>query len=145
MPRLSALKPASENAIQAAYFRWAALSEGKYPELALLHSIPNGAYKSPAARYLYKVTGLKSGVPDVFLPAARCGYHGLYIEFKSATGRVSDQQEYFARKLGDAGYLVVICRDAETAVQLTTQYLNGSYVAVNESEPRKRRKVGNKS
>ncbi len=75
------IKPESENAIQASFFQWTELQKGKHPELVLFHSIPNGSHKSPVSRMIYKATGLKSGVPDCFLPVARGKHHGLYIEF----------------------------------------------------------------
>lgn len=116
-------KPESENTIQASFFKWTAMQASAHPELNLFYSIPNGAHKSPASRYLYKVTGLKAGVPDCFLPVARCGFHGLYIEFKSAKGRVSDEQKNWHNALRFQGYAVAICRDWTLASALTMHYI----------------------
>ena len=91
----------------------------------MFHAIPNGTHKSPASRYLYKLTGLKAGVPDCFLPVARATFHGLYIEFKSAKGRVSTEQEQWHESLRNQGYIVEVCRTWEDAVQITERYLNG--------------------
>ena len=121
------IKPDSENAIQAAFFKWCGLMERKFPELALIHSIPNGAHKSHASRYVFKVTGLKSGVPDVSFPVARCGFHGMYIEFKSKTGRISPEQRWWTDKLTEQGFLVLTCRDWETAAQSVEEYLSGTF------------------
>ena len=40
---------------------------------------------------MLKRQGVKAGVPDIMLPAARAGYHGLYIELKGR--REHDDQE----------------------------------------------------
>jgi len=119
------IKPDSENAIQAAFFKWCGLMERKFPELALIHSIPNGAHKSHASRYVFKVTGLKSGVPDVSFPVARCGFHGMYIEFKTSTGRTSPAQKVWIASLREQGYLVPLCRDWKRAADIVTAYLKG--------------------
>ena len=120
------IRPESEAAIQAAFFSWCELSSNKFPELNLFHSIPNGSHKGYASRYLHKVTGLKPGVPDTFLPVARCGFHGLYIEFKSAKGRVRDEQKIWIAKLTEQGYLVRTCRDTETAIEIAKAYVQGN-------------------
>jgi hypothetical protein len=128
------IKPDSENAIQAAFFKWCGLMERKFPELALIHSIPNGAHKSHASRYVFKITGLKSGVPDVSFPVARCGFHGMYIEFKSKTGRISPEQRWWTDKLTEQGFLVLTCRDWETAAQAVEEYLSGTYAIRSTTE-----------
>jgi hypothetical protein len=122
--RRQLIKPDSENAIQAGFFRWCDLMSKKYPHLARFFSVPNGAHKSPASRYVYKVTGLKPGVPDTFLPVARGGYHGLFIEFKSATGRLSPEQKEWIEFLKAENFLVEVCRDWEIAAKITEDYLN---------------------
>lgn len=121
------IKPGTENAIQAAYFEWTSFASAKYPELRLAFAIPNGVHKTPAARIVFKATGLKSGVPDVFLPVARGGYHGLYIEFKTAQGKVSDSQKQWLNDLSEQGYYVAICRDWSDAAELTIEYLTEGY------------------
>ena len=81
---------------QIAVMRWAEMQSNKYPELNLLFHIPNGSYKSKAQAGLFKAMGLKSGVPDLFLPVARGEFHGLFIEMKTNKGRPSKAQlEWF--------------------------------------------------
>jgi hypothetical protein len=128
------IKPDSENAIQAAFFKWCGVMERQHPELALMHSIPNGAHKSHASRYVFKLTGLKPGVPDVSFPVARCGFHGMYIEFKSKTGRISPEQKWWTERLTAEGYLVLTCRDWEIAAGHVQAYLNGTYAIRSTAE-----------
>lgn len=119
------MKAESENAIQAAFFRWAELQSVIYPELELLHSIPNGSNKSPASRMIFKATGLKAGVPDVFFPVARNNRHGMLIEFKSAKGRVSVEQVAWHNRLREQGFVVNVFRDWREAADAVLAYLRG--------------------
>lgn len=57
-----------------------------------------------------KAEGVRAGVPDLFLPVARQGFHGLWIELKSAKGRVTTVQAAWHERLRAQGYRVVVCR-----------------------------------
>jgi hypothetical protein len=114
----------TEDQEQAALFVMAESFTGDYPELALLFAIPNGAYKSPAARVRFRVTGLKSGVPDIFLPAPRAGSAGLFVELKRTKGgAVSQNQKEWARRLTASGYTCAVCLGADEAWKVITDYL----------------------
>ena len=77
---------------QAALFRWAECMAWKWPELRCMHHIPNGGSRNPIEARHLKEQGVKAGIPDVFLPCARGGFHGLYIEMKRRTGgRISEE------------------------------------------------------
>lgn len=94
----------TEGEEQATLFHWCEMVKGKYPELQLLFHIPNGGErrKSEAARM--KAEGVKPGVPDLFLPVARGGYHGLFIEMKRREGwRISKEQETWIAALKEQG------------------------------------------
>jgi hypothetical protein len=84
----SAPRASPERDMQQALIDLCAAREAEYPALEWIYATPNGQYR-PGQRM---EPGLKSGVPDVFLPAPAGGYHGLYLELKSATGRVRDAQ-----------------------------------------------------
>ncbi len=72
-----------ESGQQEALFTWAAYNAGRMPELEYLHHVPNGGKRDKATAMALKRQGVKAGVPDIVLPAAREGYHGLYIELKA--------------------------------------------------------------
>jgi hypothetical protein len=121
--RRSATAGESENSIQAKYFAWCSEMSVKHKVLKLAFHIPNGSHKSPAARGLFKAIGLKPGVPDVFLPVAAGAFHGLWIEFKSSKGRVSDTQKEWHDALLAQDYMVIVSRDWRHAADETLVYL----------------------
>ena len=113
----------SEAQEQIAVMRWAELQSNKYPKLKLLFHIPNGSNKSEAQAGLFKAMGLKSGVPDLFLPVARQCYHGLFIEMKTKKGVLSTSQEWWLFELQKQGYRVDIARSCEEAIETLRGYL----------------------
>lgn len=52
--------------------------------------------------------GLKSGVPDLCLPVARSGYHGLYIELKAGKNKPTDNQLAWLEVLEAQGYKTAV-------------------------------------
>lgn len=97
---------------------------GKWPELALLHHIPNGGTRDAVEGKHLKQQGVKAGVPDLCLPVARGGYHGLYIELKTEKGRASDAQKWWGERLRDQGYFWEVCHGWESAVRVLEWYLS---------------------
>ena len=126
--RLTAPKPPvpTEYDEQAALIEWADLASKKWPELKWLHSINNGAYVSIGVAVKLKKAGTRRGVPDLSLPVARGGYHGLYVEMKHVKGgRVDPDQVACHAFLRDAGYHVVVCKGWEAAKAEILEYLKG--------------------
>jgi hypothetical protein len=73
-----------------------------------------------------KAEGLKGGVPDICLPVARGGHHGLYIELKRIkNSRVTEEQLKWLENLAGQGYVAAVCRGADEAIDLITRYLGG--------------------
>ncbi|MFZ2190441.1 MAG: VRR-NUC domain-containing protein [Candidatus Magasanikiibacteriota bacterium] len=80
------------------------------PELALLFAIPNGGARSPATAAKLKATGTKAGVSDMFLPVARHGFHGLWIELKKLKGgKESQEQKDWGAAMQAQGYAYCCC------------------------------------
>jgi hypothetical protein len=121
---------------QAALFRWAALAAGRYPELALLFAVPNGGRRDAVTGARLKAEGVKAGVPDIWLPVARCGYHGLVIELKAEGGRASREQKAWLRALEEQGWLAAVCVGATAAWELLGRYLEGTYPQKGNSCPK---------
>lgn len=115
----------TESSEQQALFRWAEFQSGRYPELQLLYHIPNGGKRSKSEAARFRAEGVKAGVPDLCLPVARCGCHGLYIEMKREDGRVSENQSRWLHDLMKQGYMTGVCYSCEAAMELLIKYLNG--------------------
>lgn len=96
----------------------------KWPELALLHHIPNGGTRDAIEGKHLKQQGVKAGVPDLCLPVARGQYHGLYMEMKTETGRMSDAQEWWGKHLAAQGYFWEVCHGWQSAVRVLEWYLS---------------------
>ena len=109
---------------QAALFQWARMQAGRYPELALIHAIPNGGSRHPAEAKNLKAQGVKAGVPDICLPVPRGGCHGLYIELKRRKGgKLSPEQEQWISELTEQGYYAAVCKGWEVAAEFIKRYL----------------------
>ena len=116
----------TESAEQQLLFQWARMQSGKYPELTLLYHIPNEGKRSHKTGARMKAEGLKTGVPDICLPVARGGHHGLYIELKRVkNSRVTVAQMAWIEALTRQGYVAAVCRGADEAIELITRYLRG--------------------
>lgn len=113
----------SEHDEQAAIFEWAEYQKGKYPELELMFAVPNWRPKKSQRIYL-AAEGVKPGVPDIVLPAARGGFFGLYIELKVGGNKPTFEQEYYIRSLKGRGYYAIVCYGFDDAIQTIEDYLN---------------------
>lgn len=113
----------SEHQEQANLIKWANLQARLYPELALLFAIPNGGLRDVRVARKLKLEGVKSGVPDLFLPVARRGYHGLFIELKSTKGKPTKKQVSWLAQLDKQGFKAVVCRGFDAATGEIIRYL----------------------
>lgn len=116
----------TEDTEQMQLFEWARWASGKYPELELMYHIPNGGGRSKAEAGRFKAMGVKAGVPDIFLPCARGGWHGLYIELKRLRGgSVSPAQKQWIELLKEQGYRCIVCKGMDAAREEIVRYLEG--------------------
>ena len=114
----------SESDEQICLFEWAAFMQNRIPELRLLFHIPNGGYRNKVTAARMKAEGVKAGVPDLFLPVARDGKHGLFIELKKRKGgKVRDEQFVWGKALVFEGYQFNICRGSDDAIKIICEYL----------------------
>ena len=110
---------------QEALMQWAAVQSCKWPELQLLHHIPNGGKRNAAEAAHFKRLGVKPGVPDLCLPVPRQGYHGLYIEMKCGRGKLSDCQREWLQALREQGYCCIVSYSWTDAAKQIEAYLRG--------------------
>lgn len=116
----------SEAQHQAAIMKWSRQPEirSRWPELALLYHIPNGGTRDAIEGRHLKQQGVKRGVPDLCLPAAKGRYHGLYLEMKTETGRPTAEQKWWGEQLLKQGYMWEVCHGWRSAVRVLELYLS---------------------
>jgi len=115
----------NEHQHQVSLFKWANMQAATMPELALMFAIPNGGQRNIIVATRLKAEGVKSGVPDIFLPVARGGAHGLFIELKTEKGKPSGNQREWIGDLNFVGYCAVFCYGWEHAKDTILEYLKG--------------------
>ena len=109
---------------QKALIDWTKAMRSRYPELALLVHIPNEGQRSAITGAHLRQQGMKKGFPDLFLPVARHGKHGLFIEMKRRGGRVSPDQAWWLERLNDQGYAATVCYGWDEARKVIEHYLD---------------------
>jgi hypothetical protein len=130
---MSIISGPTEHEHQVAIFDWIETAKNRVPELGLLFAIPNGGSRSfrkdakgrrfsPEGQRMKK-EGVRSGVPDLMLPVARRGYHGLFIEMKRSGGKASEAQLMWKAWLTEQGYLSLICVGADDAIDKLSWYV----------------------
>ena len=90
----------------------------------LLYHVPNGGSRNKIEAARLRAQGVKSGVPDLCLPVARGGNHGLYIALKRQRGgRISEEQVRWIDGLLEQGYAAAICKGGQEAASVIIDYL----------------------
>ena len=98
-----------ESTLQIGCVRW---FRYQYPKLVIM-AIPNGGNRNIVTAAIMKREGVLAGAGDLFLTFASHGYHGLWIEMKTAKGRQSPEQKQFQFLMECNGYKYVVCRSFE--------------------------------
>lgn len=109
----------SEHDEQVAVVQWCEL------HCVPVFAIPNGGVRHKRTACILKAEGVRAGVPDLFVPVARGGYHGLFIEMKDVNGRPprKSQMEWLV-ELNAQGYAAYWARGADSAIGLLQRYLS---------------------
>lgn len=113
---------ATEEQEQAALVEWL-----DFKKIPFFH-IPNGGYRNKIEGARFKRLGVRAGVPDICIPLARNGYHGLYIELKRRCGSlVSPPQQHWLTLLNKNGYFAVVALGFDHARRIVEEYffING--------------------
>jgi hypothetical protein len=115
---------------QVALIKWVRTVRDIYPVLKLLYAVPNGGDRNLRVARKLKAEGVLAGVADLCLPAARRGYHGLYLEMKSEEGVATEEQKEFLRGVSGEGYCAVIAQGVDDARDVLEWY-----IGINDHEP----------
>lgn len=115
-----------ESAIQRNVFKWSRQPgvRSHYPELKLLHHIPNGGERTSKQGAILKLEGVKRGVPDLCLPVKKGNYGSLYIELKAESGTASADQEWWIEELNKCGCFAKICFGYKPTIETILWYLS---------------------
>lgn len=90
----------------------------------LFYHVPNGGYRDYREAAKFKRLGVQPGVPDICVPVARKGYHGLYIELKRVKGgALSETQQWWRDQLIAEGYLWYEAKGAADLIEFVENYL----------------------
>ena len=127
MARINVAGNGSESQEQAQFVAyWRTVGQRLAPNVVLA-SIPNGGARSAVTGARLKREGVVAGMPDMVLLCARCGRHGLFIEMKTARGRVSEAQRNLFPLLEAQGYGVAVCHGWREAAETVEAYLAGHW------------------
>jgi hypothetical protein len=120
----------SEHQEQCLVIDWCHAHLDLDPRLELIFAIPNGLWaKNKGVALKAKAEGLKKGVPDLLLPIASKGWHGLFVEMKKLTGSsTSTAQKQWHTDLREQGYAVELCKGHEQAIAAIVAYLELSAI-----------------
>ena len=90
-------------------------------QIPIVH-IPNEGKRSLSYAARMKRMGLRSGFPDLFVPLARGGYHGLFIEMKYGKNKTTKKQKEWLELLSAEGYACAVCYNADEAIKTIEGY-----------------------
>jgi hypothetical protein len=114
----------SEHDLQVHVVNRAMLLAKTRPEILLIHAIPNGNWRGQRVAAKLKAEGVRPGVADLFLPVARGGFHGLYMELKRAGGCPSCAQWEFLEAVTMEGYMAVVTNSLSVAESIIFDYVS---------------------
>ena len=88
--------------------------------------IPNEGKRSAAYAAQMKRMGLAKGFPDLFIPVAASGFHGLFIELKrDRKASATETQKVWLEYLNKEGYRAAVCHGSEEAMKEIENYFGG--------------------
>jgi len=70
-----------------------------------------------------KAAGYSAGCPDILIFESRKGLHGLMIELKTKTGRLSPEQKNWLAELEKRGYKSAVAYGSDNAIAIIDIYL----------------------
>lgn len=88
--------------------------------------IHNGGTKKKARAALDVSMGITKGVPDCQLVMGRRGYFGLFIEFKTETGKLSSVQSEVIAEFIKENYFVSVIKNIDDFKKLIWWYFEKS-------------------
>lgn len=93
-----------------------------YAGIEIVHVANEGKRSARYGAELRRL-GLRKGFPDLFIPKARKGFHGLFLELKrDPKSRPTQEQKTWIEKLNASGYFAKVCYGADEAIGVIKKY-----------------------
>ena len=92
----------------------------------LIVYIANEGKRTVIGGAIMKKMGLCPGACDLFLPRASRGYHGLWLEMKARSGKLTPKQIQFMCDIIDEGYYAVAVWNAEAAIEIIKTFYDST-------------------
>lgn len=115
----------NEHNEQVAFFKVVDLYAITDPRYKCIFAVPNAFKRTPRQGKWMKDEGLKAGVPDIVVAYPSGQYHGLFIEMKTRSGRLSAAQREWIERVRWAGYRAEVCFGCDDALDTVQQYFGG--------------------
>jgi len=112
-----------EDAELIAFFDWVRWNEKKNPILQVIHHVPNEGKTTLAGGARKKRKGCRAGILDISCPIPKGQYHGLWIELKTTTGKLSIEQKKMMEILHALGHCVRVAYSGEEAIKIFKGYM----------------------
>lgn len=87
----------------------------------------NGGVRHKKTAVELKLSGVRAGIPDIFIMIPKNGYHGLFIEMKRERkykSKATQDQLAFLQLAQSMGYAATIAYGWQEAAKITMQYLD---------------------
>jgi hypothetical protein len=110
-----------EHSLQTGCVKW---FRYQYPQY-LIYAIPNGGLRNKVVAAKLKEEGLLAGVPDLHIPVAKKGYHGLFIEMKKNSKtevKNGSVQDIVMEELRDYGYMCAVAHSFDEFQAIVNDY-----------------------
>lgn len=118
----------TESQMQVAVIAWCRLQRNGLEQA--IH-IPNEGKRSPRRGAQLKREGMKPGVLDIFIPLAKGGWHGMWLELKSHGKKPTADQSRFLTGMIAQGYLAAWTDSQDVALRMLADYAAGRTVRPN--------------
>ena len=115
----------NEHQMQCALIQWCSIANTAYPHIDKIFAIPNGGQRHVATAVKLKKEGVKKGIPDLFLPVPRHGYHGLFVELKYGGNRPSPPQREFIEFAKNQHYATAVIYSVDQGIKTIQKYYEG--------------------
>lgn len=110
----------TESKIQQTIYSYFCL---KYPSYQRLFSASAVICSSAKTGGRLKASGVQRGWPDISIAVPRGAYHGLYIELKTETGFLSQDQQLIIDQLNNQGYKASCQKGLDACIKEIDNYL----------------------